>query len=462
MRFYNSLSRKKGTFKPRTETVKMYNCGPTVYGRQHIGNLRSTIIWDTLRRVLEWNGFKVKQVINITDFGHLTSDADEGEDKMAKGLRHENLPFTLPAMKKLGKKYTKTYLEDRKKLNTLSPTHLPFASKHIKEEIEFIKGLEKKGFTYATSDGIYFDTKKFPSYGKLGGLSQKKESRIGLNHEKKSSRDFALWKFNKKIGWQSPWGRGFPGWHIECSAMSKIFLGETFDIHTGGIEHIPIHHNNEIAQSEALHKKPLAKFWLHNEHLILSKGPKSADAERARKMAKSKGNVVYLKDIEGKGLDPLSLKYLFLTAHYRSPIYFSWEALESAGNALERLRNYLSDLSSKKEKPVKTYLDKFTQFLNDDLDTPKALALAWQLMKDTEVKGTQKRATILEFDKVLGLNLAKKPKKTRVPASVKELVKKREAARKDKDWKEADRLREQIKRKGFKVKDTNKGPILSF
>ncbi len=428
----------------------MYNCGPTVYDRQHIGNLRSAVIWDTLRRALEFNSYKVKQVVNITDFGHLTSDADNGEDKMSRGLKKEGLAFTLENMKKLGQKYAEIYFEDRKKLNTLSPTKAPFASDHIAENIKFISKLEKKGYTYQTSDGIYFNTAQFSDYGKLGGLSEISESRVGENKKKINPRDFALWKHNSQIGWNSPWGKGFPGWHIECSAMSKKYLGDTFDLHTGGIEHIPIHHNNEIAQSEAVNNKPLAKYWLHNEHLIMPDG----------KMAKSLGNVVTLKEIEEKGIEPLVLRYWLLGAHYRSPISFSWQALEGAEHSLKKLREFTSGLPTKKSPPDKKYLEKFKKHINDDLDTPKALALLWHLVKDKKINNSQKRATILEFDKVLGLKLSQKPKKVFIPEEIKKLVSKREKARKEKNWPEADRLREIIKQKGFEVKDTEKRPIV--
>lgn len=462
IKFFNTLSRKKENFQSlNKKTAKIYNCGPTVYDRQHIGNLRSAVIWDILRRALEWNGYKVKQVVNVTDFGHLTSDADEGEDKMTKGLKKEGLDFTLENMKRLGKKYADIYLEDRKKLNTLTPTKLPFASDHVKEDIELIKKLDKKGFAYATKDGIYFDTAKFPGYGKLGGLSEIKESRISANKEKKSSRDFVLWKSSRDLGWDSPWGKGFPGWHIECSAMSKKYLGETFDIHTGGIEHIPIHHNNEIAQSEAANGRPLARYWLHNEHLIMKDGPKSAGADGTRKMAKSLGNVVTLKEIEEKGIDPLALRYWLLGAHYRSPISFSWEALEGAEQSLKKLRNHFQALSGKTEKPKKEYLEKFGKYLNDDLDTPKALAFLWKIIKDKKISDGQKKFLLLEFDKVFGLKLNKKEKKSEIPTEIKKLAEEREKVRQEKNWPEADRLREIIKNKGFEIKDTEKGPKIT-
>ncbi len=451
IKFFNTLTRKKENFRPiKTKSVKIYSCGPTVYDRQHIGNLRSAVIWDILRRTLEFNGLKVRQVVNITDFGHLTSDADSGEDKMTKGLKKEGLALTLENMKKLGEKYAKFYLDDRKKLNTLSPFKFPFASEHISEDIEFIKKLEKKGCVYILDDGVYFETEKFPAYGKLGGLSEIQETRIGGNQKKKNPRDFVLWKMNEKIGWDSPWGKGFPGWHIECSVMSEKYLGKTFDIHTGGIEHIPIHHNNEIAQSESVNGKKMANFWMHNEHLIMPEG----------KMAKSLGNTITLTEIEEKGFDPLAFRYWLLGAHYRSPISFSWDALEASQTAFEKIKNQIQEIKGK-GKMSDRHLKKFKEAVNDDLNTPKALAILWEVLKDESLTPQDKKKTVLEMDKVFGLGLATLKKESiTIPSEVKSLVEQREKARREKNWGEADRLRSEIEKKGFEIKDTNKGPVI--
>jgi len=445
---FNSLTGTQEKFKPiKKGLVDMYNCGPTVYDRQHLGNLRSAVIWDLLRRLFELDGYEVNQVVNLTDFGHLSSDEDEGEDKMAKGLRRENLAFTLESMRTLAEKYAAIYVEDRKKLNCLLPTNLPFASDHIQESIELIKKLEEKDLTYKTSDGIYFDTSKIKNYIKFGPeeVAEKGESRIVKNPEKKSDRDFAVWKFatDKKIGWGSPWGVGFPGWHIECSVMSNKYLGETFDIHTGGIEHKPIHHTNEMAQSESASGKPMASFWLHNEHLILPDG----------KMAKSKGNSITLKDLEDKKIDPLSLRLLFLQANYRSPQIFSWDSLQASRNALLKIRNFLNE-KIENGKPIQKYISEFKKIIGDDIDTPNALALAWKIIKNEKEEKKNRIATILEFDKVFGLNLKNyKSPIIEIPEKIKNLLELREKARKEKDFKRADEIRDEIQKNGFSVND---------
>jgi len=456
IRFYNTLSRKKENLKPQGKTVKMYHCGPTVYDYVHIGNLRSYIFADILRRTVEENRFKIKQVINITDVGHLTKDLeDEGEDKIEKGATREG-----KTAKEIVSFFTKAFLEDLKKINVKTEkTLFPKASDHIKEQIALIKKLEKKGLTYETSDGIYFDTSKISDYGKLAGLKKsglKEGARVKKSAEKRNPTDFSLWRFSPKDvkrqqEWESPWGVGFPGWHIECSAMSMKYLGNVFDIHTGGIDHIPVHHSNEIAQSEAVTGKPFVRFWMHNAFVNISGG----------KMAKSLGNFLRLKDIEEKGVDPISLRYWFLSAHYRSPISFSWEALENAERALKKLRDHFQSLSGKKEKPNKIYLEKFKKYLNDDLDTPKALAFLWQILKDKKISDGQKKSLTLEFDKILGLELDKKEEKIKIPEEIKKLAEKREKAREDKNWQEADRVRNIIRQKGFEIKDTEKGPEIT-
>jgi cysteinyl-tRNA synthetase len=396
LKLYNTLTGKLEDFSPLEDgVVKMYHCGPTVYGPQHIGNLSMFVFTDILRRTLEYMNLQPKQVINFTDFGHLSSDADEGEDKMTKGLKREGLEFTLPNMLAMGKKYAEIFLSDIKDLNIETEgTQFPFASDFVTEQIEMIKVLESKGFTYQTSDGLYFDTAQYAQYGKLGGLSKEMQARIEENSEKHSARDFNLWKKNSEIGWESPWGRGFPGWHIECSAMIKALLGEEIDIHTGGIEHISIHHNNEIAQSENANGVPLARFWLHRAHIQIA----------GEKIGKSLGNVVYLSEIKEKGFSPLAFRYFLLNSTYRTPTSFTWEALEAAQNALDKLKKQVATLPQ--EGSVhEEYKLKFMEKMDNDLNTPQALAILWTMMKDKDVKDEDKRATLLDFDRVLGLGL---------------------------------------------------------
>lgn len=400
LRVHNTLSKSLEEFKPiEAGKVKMYNCGPTVYGIQHIGNLSMFVFTDILRRTLEYAGLEVKQVINITDFGHLTSDADEGEDKMTKGLRREGLELTMGNMLALGKRYAQEFLSDLSKLNVkMEDTLFPYASKYVPQQIEMIKELERKGFTYQTSDGVYFDISKFPEYGKLGNIKiDSSESRIGANDEKRNLQDFALWKFNKELGWDSPWNKGFPGWHIECSAMIKALLGDQIDIHTGGIEHIPVHHNNEIAQSEsATGKKPFARYWLHRAHLQIG----------GEKIAKSDGNVIYLSEIINGGFSPIAFRYFLLLAHYRTPVNFTWEALQAADNAYKKLQEFISRITLDAGEVDMVYKAKFMEKLENDLNTPQALAVLWTLVKDPEVSHESKKATLLDFDKVLGLGLS--------------------------------------------------------
>jgi cysteinyl-tRNA synthetase len=447
----NTLLGKKEVFVPLEKgKVRMYNCGPTVYNYAHIGNLRSYVFADILRRTFEYNGYEVKQVINITDVGHLVSDADSGEDKMTKALKREGKPMTLEAMKEVADFYTEAFKEDLKKLNIdISKITFPKATEHIKEQIELIGKLEKKGFIYTTSDAIYFDTSKFPNYGKLGNIKMGEdgESRIGLNSEKKHPQDFALWKFDSKLGWPSPWGQGFPGWHIECSAMSMKYLGESFDVHTGGIDHIPVHHNNEIAQSESATSKPYAKYWLHHEHVIIDGG----------KMAKSGEGFLSLKVLIDKNIPPLAYRYWLLGASYRTKMDFSFEAVEGAQNAYKKLVEHIENLGEKIGKVNSSYTKEFQTALNEDLNTPIALSLIWKLLSDGTLSNEDKRATLLDFDRVLGLGLAE-IKKEKIPTEIEKLVADRETARKNKDFKKSDELRDQIKNLGYEVKDTEKGP----
>jgi cysteinyl-tRNA synthetase len=448
----NTLSGKKEVFKPiKSGHVGMYNCGPTVYNYAHLGNLRSYVFADILRRTLEYNGYDVTQVINITDIGHLTDDGDLGDDKMTRGLKREGLDYTLENMKKLGEKYTEEFLKDLKELNIESPTHLPKASEHISEDIELIKKLEEKGFVYEAENGMYFDTSKFPGYPKLGNIKVNTDpefARVAEASGKKNPIDFAVWKFNDSLGYESHWGKGFPGWHIECSAMSKKYLGETFDIHTGGIDHIPVHHNNEIAQSESANGVEYVHYWLHNAFLNTGN----------EKMAKSADNFLRIGTLVEKNINPLAYRYFLLGAHYKTQMEFSWEALEAAENAYKRLSVFVSELPDG-GKISESYHDQFQEKINNDLDTAGALAVVWDLLKDSSISSADKRATIIDFDKVLGLNLSKK--RGVVPLEIIALVQKREEARKNKDFAASDALRKELEDKGFTVKDTEQGPVIA-
>ncbi|MFO0718958.1 MAG: cysteine--tRNA ligase [Candidatus Paceibacterota bacterium] len=454
--FWNTLTKQKEEFFPiKDKVVGMYNCGPTVYDYAHLGNLRSYVLADILKRTLTFNKYRVNQIINITDVGHLVGDGDEGKDKIEEGAKKQQKTAS-----EIASFYTEAFLADLKKLNiNTDEISFPRASEHIKEQINLIKTLEERGFAYKTSDGMYFDTAKFRAYGKLGNIDLahlREGARVTINSQKKNITDFALWKFSqphekRQQEWPSPWGLGFPGWHIECSAMSMKYLGETFDIHTGGIDHIPTHHNNEIAQSESATGKQYVRYWLHNAFVNVEGG----------KMAKSEGNFLRLQSIIDKNINPLSYRYWLLTAHYRQPVTFSWEALESANVAFMKLARAYSTLPGLGKVHV-GYLKKFKDFINDDLDTPQAVALIWEMMKDKSVTDRQKRATLNEFDKVLGLNLKGLAKELKnadkdVPDVVKSIVSEREKARKNKDWKKSDELRDAILKEGFEVKDTDKG-----
>jgi cysteinyl-tRNA synthetase len=460
MKLTNTLSGQKEEFKPiKDNSVGIYSCGPTVYDYAHIGNLRAFLIPDILRRTLEFNGFKVTQVINITDVGQLNPNASgEEEDKMTRGLKREGRPITIEAMNELADFYTEAFKKDLADLNIKSPTYLPKASEHIKENIELIQELEKKGFTYTTSDGVYFDTSKDAHYGKLGGIStDDSQARISENSEKKNFRDFSLWKFNSTLGYPSPWGQGFPGWHIECSSMSKKYLGEHFDIHTGGIDLIPIHHNNEIAQSENACSCTFVNYWVHNDMLTTGNG----------KMSKSLGNIVNLKDMSAQGINPLAYRYWLLTAHYSTRVDFTEESIKAAQTAYGRIIEQLVLLGKEHGTPELTYIEQFRKFINDDLDTPKAIALVWDILKDSSIVPANKRATLSEFDKVLGLRLIETTDHIlhilndfTVPDEVQLLITEREEARKNKDFKKSDELRDKIKELGFEVKDTEEGQKL--
>lgn len=453
IRIYNTLSRRKETFKPlKGKEVGIYTCGPTVYSYQHIGNLRSYVFPDILKKVLIANGYKVKHIINVTDVGHLTSDADSGEDKMERAAKKER-----KTAKEISEHYFKIFLKDLNKMNIIQPDRWPRATQHIKEQIQLIKTLEKKGYAYKTSDGIYFDTNKLKDYGKLArlkvsGLEAGKRVSLG---EKRNTTDFALWKFSTKGSkrqqeWESPWGVGFPGWHIECSAMSMKYLGETFDIHTGGEDHIAIHHTNEIAQSEAVTGKSFVKYWMHGAFLTF----------KGEKISKSKGGLYTLSDLEEKGYSGTDLRYFFLSAHYRKPLNFSFENLDFAKNSLRRLREIISRMKNSNEKVNKKNIDvaysEFLGFLNEDLNFPRALSYLWEIIRENRLNDAEKYELALKFDEILGVGLGKKEKEE-ITEDVKKLAEKREIARKNKDFTTADKIRDKINKLGFVVEDKERG-----
>ena len=456
LKLYNTLTRKKQILKPiRKGRIGLYTCGPTVYWFAHIGNLRTYLFEDILKRTLEYNGYKVKHVMNITDVGHLTSDADTGEDKMEKGAKREK-----KTVWQIADFYTKAFKKDLKSLNILSPNVWIKATDAIKDQIDLIKILERKRFTYKASDGIYFDTSKLKTYGRLTGKKKKKlkaGARIEMVEGKKNITDFALWKLTpdgikRQMEWDSPWGRGFPGWHTECVVMSIKELGMPFDIHCGGIDHIPIHHPNEIAQAEAAYGKIFAKFWIHGEFLILKKG----------KMGKSEGNIIILETLIKKDINPLAYRYLSLNVHYRSKMNFSWKSLKGAETALDRLREIIRALKANNtkqttsNKTAKDYQEKFLKFINNDLNTPRALALMWDLIKDKKISEKEKYKLLLDFDNIFGLKLSE-IKEVKIPEKIKKLSKEREQLRNKNQWKKADEIRKQIEKMGYRIEDTEKG-----
>lgn len=482
IKLYNTLTRKTEIFTPlRKGRVGFYACGPTVYDFAHVGNLRTYIFEDLLRRTLEYNDLRVRHVMNFTDVGHLVSDADEGEDKMEKGSRREGKTAW-----ELADFYIKAFKRDAQALNILPPTVYARATKHIKEQIALVKLLEKKGFTYLTEDGVYFDTSKLPDYGALAKLDiegLKAGARVEHIAGKKNITDFALWKFSPKgtkrqMEWSSPWRRpngektlGFPGWHLECSAMSQKYLGTQFDIHAGAIDLVPVHHTNEIAQSEAAYGQNPARFWVHGEFILID----------GNRMGKSLGNFITLAKIAEK-FDPLAFRYLILTAHYRSQLNLTWESLEASQNALnnlyQRMRNLTQEskpfwflfkllhalkLADKKTsatlKLATQYAEKFRESINDDLNLPEALALVWKMIDDITLPAAAKKELLLKFDQVLGLGLSK-VKTAIAPAHVKKLAQEREQARQQKQWDKADEIRAQIIKEGWLVDDTPEGPKL--
>lgn len=452
---YNTLTRKKEQFKPiKAKQVGIYTCGPTVYDYAHVGNLRTYIFEDILKRVLLYNKYKVKHVMNITDVGHLTGDMDMGEDKIEKGAKKEGKTAW-----QIADFYTAAFKQDMKQLNLLDPDIWCKATDNISEQINLIKKLEKKGYIYKISDGIYFNTAKFKDYTKLShqNLEALQEgARVEKNKEKKNATDFALWKLSIPAGfrqqeWDSPWGVGFPGWHLECSAMSIKYLGDQFDIHCGGVDHINIHHTNEIAQSEAAtSKSPWVKYWLHGEFLLLKEG----------RMGKSEGNIMTLNNLVEQGYDPVAYRFMTLMTHYRKRLNFTFKGLKAAEVGLSHLYNQVRELGTKKGKINQYYKDQFTTAINDDLNIPKALALIQEMLK-SDLSNQDKLTVVLDFDKVLGLKLDRVNKKEELPNQITELVKNREKARKEKNYEQADKTREQIEKLGFIVEDTKDGMRVS-
>lgn len=473
---YNTLTRQKEKFKPINKSrISFYHCGPTVYWTQHIGNLRGMACGDIIARSLRYFGYKVKYVRNYTDVGHLVSDQDQGEDKMARGAKREGL-----RPEKIAEKYIKVFENDTAELNILEPDRKPRATGHIKEMISLARRLVNKGYAYSTDLAVYFDVSKAKDYGRLSGQNvQDKITGAGRGEVsdpgKKHQADFALWFF--KAGahagalqfWPSPFfsklvkaGEGFPGWHLECSAMSKKFLGQTIDLHLGGIEHIPVHHTNEIAQSEAANGAKFVNYWLHNGHLLVDD----------KKMAKSEGTSYSLAEIKAQGFSPLSLRYFFLQAHYRSKQNFTWQALAAAESGLKHLFSQARNLGSYKRPGFweriffpsqgvnSDFKNKFLNALSDDFNLPQALAAAQELLK-SDVPNQEKLATILDFDQVLGLNLDQIDKPEQAPAEIRELARQRQAARQEKNWSAADRLRVEIEKQGYLAEDTKDGQRIS-
>ena len=514
---YNTLSREKEKLVPIEDNlVKIYSCGPTVYNYAHIGNLRTYVFMDILRRVLKYAGFELKHVMNITDVGHLVSDEDEGEDKMLKGAREQQkTPW------EIAEYYTGAFLRDIAELNIEEPEIIPKATDHVGIMINFVKGLVDKGYGYETSDGIYFDIGKFGGYGKLSRLDLEEQiagARVDVNPEKHHPADFALWKKAPKehiMQWESPWGMGYPGWHIECSAMSMEYLGETFDIHSGGVDHIPVHHENEIAQSEALLGKPAVNYWMHGEFMMVDNG----------KMSKSLGNTYLLEDIKKKGMLPLTFRYFCLNAHYRNKLNFTWEAMKAASVSYRRfidgalahrsaglIANSVADgvanglvdnvggsvadgvvdgvagsattpavqtsaaaAASEVSAAVTGFKGEFDSAILDDLNIPKALGIAWNVIRQPR-KAPEFYDLLLEMDTVLGLGIREAAEKAdklsaegaeaaaktdELPVRVAELMAKRAEARAAKDYAKSDSIRDELKELGYEVKDTKEGTVFT-
>lgn len=452
--FYNTLTKKKEIFKSINKNeVKMYSCGPTVYKDATIGNMRTNIFQDVLRRVLRYNGYKLKHVMNITDVGHLVSDGDEGEDKMLKSAREEK-----KSPLEIAEHYTKLFFQDLKALNIETPEIVCKATEHIKEMLGYVEKLVENGYAYETSTAIYFDISKLDKYPILSNLNleeQKAGARVDIDPEKRNPYDFALWikaPENHLMKWDSPWGPSYPGWHIECSAMGQKYLGEQFDIHTGGIDLIPTHHENEIAQSKGACGKIPANYWMHGEYLLINGG----------KMSKSLGNVYLMKDFIERGYDPIVYKLFSYSCHYRNKLNFTWEGMEASAKSLERLKQgYIKHRNGKDDidkNIVEEYEERFHKAINDDLNMPSAMGVVWEVVRQ-ENKSPKFAKLLLKFDTVLGLKIDKETNSTKeeIPEEIEQLVEQRKEARKNKDWTKSDELRDLIKEKGYEIKDTKDG-----
>lgn len=456
----NTLTNSKELFiSQRPGLVTMYSCGPTVYGPAHIGNLRPYVFSDTIVRVLKSAGYHVRRVINITDVGHLVDNGDHGEDKMSVGAEREQ---TTP--EEIADRYTKLFIEDIGDLNIDTNDILfPRATEYIKEQIALAKTLEEKGFAYYLPDGLYFDTQKFPNYGKLGGMNGVKleaGARVEVVKGKRHPADFVLWRVAKQGDlqqWDSPWGRGNPGWHIECSAMTRALLGQEIDIHTGGEDHIAIHHNNEIAQSEAASGRTFVHYWMHNAFLNMG----------SEKVSKSLGNTVYLSNVIEKGFHPLSLRYFFLQAHYKTPLSFSWDALAGAAAALLRLWKLSREIAieSKRQAAPSEARERFLAAIRDDLATPQAIGILWESLRSEEYAPAEKWGLLQDADAHLGLSLIEPPSigvliDAEIPENIRKLLERRIIARDSKDYGEADRIRTLVERSGYRVDDGPDGTVL--
>ena len=459
IKLYNTLTRRTEEFKPlNDEAVRIYTCGPTVYSFAHIGNFRAYLFMDLLRRTLKYNGYKLNHVMNITDVGHLESDADEGEDKMEKAAKKENKnPYEIASF------YTEAFFKDINRLNIDLPEHIAKATDNIPDMIMFVQELLDKGFAYETSKGIYFDISKLDKYPVLSNRKlddQIAGARVDVDEEKKNPYDFALWikaPENHIMKWDSPWGLCYPGWHIECSTMGRKYLGDEFDIHTGGVDHIPTHHENEIAQSKGATGKIPAKTWMHVEFLQVDGG----------KMGKSLGNTYTLDQLQEKGIEPLAYKLFCFSSHYTKKLNFTWEGAKAAQVSLERLRAgvvaHLEGTEKIEEDVLQNYRTQFLEAINDDLNATKAMSIVWEIIR-SDKKSKDYRDLICEFDKVLGLDLAnvtrqtlKKEEKQELPEEVEKLIEARTVARQEKNWAESDRIRDEIIALGYSVKDSKDG-----
>lgn len=454
---YNTMTRQKEEFVPlKPERVGIYTCGPTVYNYAHIGNLRAYVFADTLKRVLLEAGYDVNHIMNITDVGHLTDDASEGEDKLEKSADREK-----KSVWEIARFYEGAFKNDLSRLNILPPTMFTRATEHIADQIDLVTALEKKGVTYTIEDGIYFDTTKISDYGKLARLDVEKlraGARVAMTEGKRNPTDFALWKFSPKdkkraMEWDSPWGIGFPGWHIECSAMSMKYLGETFDIHTGGIDHIPVHHTNEIAQSETATGKPFVRYWMHNEFLVLDSG----------KMSKSSGEFLTLQKLLDMGYDAVDYRYFLLNSLYRRPINFSFEALDGAHAAVASLKEKVlalrDEATSMNPDRAEDYRKQFDEAVRDDLNTPQGLAVLWTMLKDDVIGGKEKNQLLAHFDAILGLGMNTfEVIEDVIPGEIMKLVEARQIARKERRFADSDAIRNQVQEQGYVIEDTPQGP----